>query len=726
MPLFVASVCGTSAQANLSMADLLRLAEIQTETQPDSNTPKSVATNGKTVDMLVRFDDESALNAIVGNGGEVVEQLTAHSAIVRVTTGNAVDVAASAGVKSASLSSLLHKRNLAARTASKVEDVHNGVNLPQAYTGKGVVVGLFDVGLDPNHINFRDADNNRISHLWYYPGNQSTPTEYTTDNINEFSTDSRTDSHATHVLGIISGSFVDANDEEKRDYRGIAPEAEMVASCGTGYDAQLLGATRKIAGYAKEQGKPCVINLSWGSNIGPHDGTDDFTATLDEIAEENNAVICIAGGNERTLPIAFNKTFTNEDAQLRTFLSNNDDGAWKGYESKGQVQVWSEDATPVEVSLEVVSSDDINNPFYTLTLTEQPQYMHVGTSVINKIPDYANVTLISGIEKLSAKYKTSYVGGACGINKINGRYFAEINAELTAKSQSVNPSDPNTHICLHVKGQPGKKVFVYCDGIYNEFFDYGVTEMETFTGAGTNSNLAAGHNTITVGSYVTANVKNSGYPEQEIGSPSYFSSFGETGDGRVQPDICTPGQVIISSKNSYDTSSSYPTQYTYTTAAQKKYNWCSCSGTSQATPHMAGVAALWLSANPNLTFNEVKQIAIETAAEPTVQGLGWGAGRLDAYAGIKKAISMTSIENVFDNINESVMITPNGSNEYEIFVAGHNHFTASLVSTSGTIVKQFISNNGTLTISTADVTPGIYLLTVNAPRAARTLKIAVN
>ena len=36
-------------------------------------------------------------------------------------------------------------------------------------------------------------------------------------------------------------------------------------------------------------------------------------------------------------------------------------------------------------------------------------------------------------------------------------------------------------------------------------------------------------------------------------------------------------------------------------------------GTSQASPYMAGVAALWLEANPNLTHEEIKEIATKTA-----------------------------------------------------------------------------------------------------------------
>lgn len=55
------------------------------------------------------------------------------------------------------------------RKATGVTDIHNGIGLPQRFTGKGVVTGLMDSGLDPNHIAFLDdAGMPRTKRLWNF------------------------------------------------------------------------------------------------------------------------------------------------------------------------------------------------------------------------------------------------------------------------------------------------------------------------------------------------------------------------------------------------------------------------------------------------------------------------------------------------------------------------------------------------------------------------------
>ncbi|WYZ40997.1 hypothetical protein EsH8_IV_001338 [Colletotrichum jinshuiense] len=68
-------------------------------------------------------------------------------------------------------------------------------------------------------------------------------------------------------------------------------------------------------------------------------------------------------------------------------------------------------------------------------------------------------------------------------------------------------------------------------------------------------------------------------PESIAGAIDFFSSWGLTVDGRLKPEISAPGGSILS---------------TYLTA---EGGWAVLSGTSMATPYIAGVAALYFSAN---------------------------------------------------------------------------------------------------------------------------------
>ena len=68
------------------------------------------------------------------------------------------------------------------------------------------------------------------------------------------------------------------------------------------------------------------------------------------------------------------------------------------------------------------------------------------------------------------------------------------------------------------------------------------------------------------------------------------------------------------------------------------------SGTSMATPHVAGVVALMLDADPTLTPGEVKQILVETASRmPGYEEWQVGAGYVNAYAAVDKVFNRSKV-----------------------------------------------------------------------------------
>ncbi|MDW7725840.1 MAG: S8 family serine peptidase [Candidatus Methanoperedens sp.] len=102
-----------------------------------------------------------------------------------------------------------------------------------------------------------------------------------------------------------------------------------------------------------------------------------------------------------------------------------------------------------------------------------------------------------------------------------------------------------------------------------------------------------------------------------------FSSRGPTTDERIKPDVSAPGVDINSLRHD---SSGYRNDY---------------SGTSMATPHVSGAAALLLHAantlGISLTPSDIKNILKNTAVDLGAEGNDntYGAGRIDVFAAIK-------------------------------------------------------------------------------------------
>jgi serine protease AprX len=102
-------------------------------------------------------------------------------------------------------------------------------------------------------------------------------------------------------------------------------------------------------------------------------------------------------------------------------------------------------------------------------------------------------------------------------------------------------------------------------------------------------------------------------------SQAPFSSRGPTADGRIKPDISGPGVRITSA------------------AANTGNGYAEYSGTSMATPFVAGLSLLMREANTALTPQQVRDAMTTTATDwgRTGNDGEYGAGRLDAYAALK-------------------------------------------------------------------------------------------
>lgn len=99
------------------------------------------------------------------------------------------------------------------------------------------------------------------------------------------------------------------------------------------------------------------------------------------------------------------------------------------------------------------------------------------------------------------------------------------------------------------------------------------------------------------------------------------SSRGPTADGRVKPDVIAPGTAIMAVATGTGT------------------GYTAKSGTSMASPFVAGVVALMKEAGPGLKPDKVKRILMETATPwgPARPNQEYGWGMLNAYQAVKAA-----------------------------------------------------------------------------------------
>ncbi len=149
--------------------------------------------------------------------------------------------------------------------------------------------------------------------------------------------------------------------------------------------------------------------------------------------------------------------------------------------------------------------------------------------------------------------------------------------------------------------------------------------------------------------------------------------------GLLKPDVSAPGNG--------------------TTSLSDGGGYSSFSGTSGATPHVAGTAALVLSINPFLTPEEVSMIIQTTAVEKGDPGKDnrYGAGRIDAYEAYLLALAMIPVElSSFTANSNGSTVTLNWSTETETNNSGFSVERKSAFANSWNEVA-FVPGFGTTT-----------------------------
>jgi subtilisin family serine protease len=183
------------------------------------------------------------------------------------------------GVEQVIAASRLTPLTDASMDSIEAPDAWNG-DIPPTYSslrGSGIIVGIIDTGIDADHPDFRTQnDKTRIKYAWNQwnsdapsPSGFSYGAEYTESMINAGQFDlTDTDGHGTHMAGVAAG-----NGRANSAYSGVAPDADLVIVKTMGLDVYILDAVAYVFQKAAILGKPAVVNVSFGTQKGGHDGT---------------------------------------------------------------------------------------------------------------------------------------------------------------------------------------------------------------------------------------------------------------------------------------------------------------------------------------------------------------------------------------------------------------------------------------------------------------------
>ena len=763
---FLAVALSASAQSSLSISDQVRLRELRAGSAvkkamriaSPAGAADSAESDTPVLHTLAMVQlAEGVTEADLKAQGVDVLRVSHGFAFISVPLDDVERVASIKSFKSFQLERPVAQKMKYARKDVGGDKLQQGIGLSQAYTGKGVVCGILDMGFDPNHLNFQDADGNpRVKYIERLTKNNNATSatdlikvDYynTPEQIQAYTTDSKEDYHGTHTMGIMAGGYrgtakvatlADGNNktavatEEANPYYGVAYDADIVAAnCEEYTDILIAIAVEDLLGYAEAYNKPMVVNLSLGTNQGSHDGKAVVCQFFDVLVEELNAKIVMATGNEGDQKIAANKTLTAEDNLFQTFITGDTFKTEQGdiYVRSGQVDIYGNDLKPFKSLQAIVwnTSRGRISKRYTLDINEETlgsgKYWCSSSDYQDYDSDVVDATL--------AQYFSGTIGLFCEVDSSLGRSHCIVSFDLVDNAEKN--IDNNYKIGFIVEGEAGQRVDAFTVGYFHGLSSYDIGGFTDGSCNGSVSDMACAKSTLSVGSYNTsegwAQLDGYRYSQEnagiKLGKVSPFSSYGTLIDGRNLPDVVAPGAYIISSMNRYYLEVNENTFGNFSAVANVDgvdYPYAWAAGTSMACPMVSGIVALWLEADPTLSMEDIRDIIRQTSrmdedmleADPVKVG----AGKIDAYEGLKEVLrrKAAGIQGVQADDNRLV-VSQAGERGVKVFLAGAKKLRAEVFTMSGVKVLDQTTNGDEALLGLSGKNKGSYVIRVNGKQS---------
>jgi subtilisin family serine protease len=421
--------------------------------------------------------------------------------------------------------------------------------------------------------------------------------------------------HGTHVAGIA------ASDDPV--YTGGAPQARLVVVKAISSDLsgfqedRILAALAFVDRVAELEDQPLVINLSLGNQMGAHDGTEPLELALSDLAARQGRAVVVAAGNEagRDMhvrgavsrygpPLVFPLGVPHISSGERPALIVMD--FW--YDGEPEVRVWVE--TPSGHLTEPVSAA---GPAVGLESWTPDGFIELACQNEPRPPNQAHRAMLTltgeaGQPLSPGTWKVFFEGQAFRVDGWVGEY--DLPGALGAP-RFLDRIDPGTLV-----GPP-----------------------------------ASGKNVIAVGAYTSRTewIDSEGLSRSstgQVGGLEFYSVEGPTRDGRLKPEVVAPGGAVGSSLSADSEPRSLDSIFYHAGSMRNVLpdgRHALSSGTSMASPLVAGLVALVFERNRTLSGAEIRDLlSVTTHTDPytghgALYSPGWGFGKANAVRLLKTA-----------------------------------------------------------------------------------------
>lgn len=434
------------------------------------------------------------------------------------------------------------------KTTESVPSIGGDAVSAEGYTGKGTVVAILDTGLDMSHeafgsVNSPKYDKDDIAQLQkdnkltvgtldinVLYKNEKVPFAY--DYADMDYNVSGGESHGTHVAGIVGANNSSA-------VRGVAPDAQLFImkvfgdSSGGAYDDDILSALDDSVKLGAD-----AINMSLGSPAGfSEDSNKSMREVYNRIEDAGIGLYC-AAGNEYS---AAYKNIAGNDLAKATEVDNGIIGSPSTYEA----------------ALSVASMNNVKSTSPYFTVGEQKiRY--------NDTAESKNLQLTS----LEGTYE--YVD--CGVGASADFSGKNLKGKIALIQRGGEENgEPLSFIQKETNAQKnGAVAAIIYDNIYGDLVSMQTANLipSVFISRESGKLLTdAAEKKVTISEdFIDL------FQDSSSGRMSDFSSWGTTSDLKLKPEITAPGGDI------------------YSTLPNNLYG--NMSGTSMASPHLAGAAAV--------------------------------------------------------------------------------------------------------------------------------------